>query len=491
MNTPIKDTAFYTFLDSHFDKGLFANDDVVAIMLPLLQTVAKIHHLGKVASLENLETLFVEDEKLNISPEGFSSQNNASRFSHFFSNQSKTFTISEEVFKKVAIDEENTTEEFYDSLVQNEATEVVSKPMYLKDYGCFELALNHHDPLTDVYILGMILASQALNLDFTDLDDLNEFVAHRKSMVFVNPKIHPAIANIIFGMTELDRKKRWKDLDEIIEKLKNYREYNPETEYDISKIIPSKKTSKQQFIHEKLRNRLFDNSRRNRLLYYKPNLKFLNLTIASVPQVLNYKNIDPNSLFYWNQEISKKISNNSSISLNKYLRFEDNPYINPTLDKIRLESNKDINEYGFSQLKLVLCFLNWYNTKENATEKIETPLLLTPITLTKKKGVKDQFTIDFVEDEVEINPILSNMLKELYGIRLPETIQLSETSIADVFALLKHQIESNNSGITLENIDKPRIKLIHTQAQSTFECIIRTPIIVGHRQLKNNIHNIC
>ncbi|MGV3697798.1 AAA domain-containing protein [Flavobacterium sp.] len=463
----IQDTEFYRFLTSHFDKGLFANDDVVAVMLPLLQTVAKIHNSGKVAGLEKLETLFVADEKLDIIDDEYPIQNNAAQFKNFFSEQSKTFSISSEVYQKVTISEEDTTDEYFDKSVQNEDTVRVGKPMYLKNYGCYELAFGHHDPLTDIYILGMIIASQALNLDFTDFDDLSEFVENRKSMVFVNPKIHPAIANIILGMTELDRKKRWKDLNEIIEKLKNYRDYNPETEYDISKIVQAKKTGKQRYIQEKLRNRLFDNSRRNRLLYYKPNLKFLNLTIASVPQVLNYKNIDPNSLFYWNSEISKKITNNSSISLNKYLRFEDNMYIVPTLDKIRLEANKDVNEYGFSQLKLVVCFLNWYNTKENATEKIETPFLLTPINLTKKKGVKDQFTLEFVDDEIEINPVLANMLKDLYGIKLPESIQLSETSISDVFELLKHQIESNNSGITLENIDKPRIKLIHTQAQST------------------------
>lgn len=463
----IQDTEFYKFLTSHFDKGLFANDDVVAVMLPLLQTVAKIHNSGKVAGLEKLENIFIEDEKLDIIPDEFFIQSNSSTFMQFFSEQSKTFNISSEVFQKVAVGEEYTTDEYFDQSVQDEDTVRVTKPMYLRNYNCFEFAFSHHDPLSDIFVLGMIMASQALNLDFTDFDDLNEFVANRKSMVFVNPKIHPAIANIILGMTELNRKRRWKDLNEIIEKLKNYREYNPETEYDISKIVQAKKTSKQRYIQEKLRNRLFDNSRRNRLLYYKPNLKFLNLTIASVPQVLNYKNIDPNSLFYWNAEISKKISNNSSISLNKYLRFEDNPYIVPTLDKIRLEANKDVNEYGFSQLKLVLCFLNWYNTKENATEKIETPLLLTPINLTKKKGVKDQFTLDFVDDEVEINPVLANTLKDLYGIKLPESIQLSETSIEDVFQLLKHQIQSNNSGITLESIDKPRIRLIHTQAQST------------------------
>src|SRR6218665_64269 len=164
----IQDTEFYKFLTSHFDKGQFANDDVVAVMLPLLQTVAKIHNLGRVAGLHELATIFVEDEKLDIAPDEFKIENNFSQFSHFFTEQSKTFTISSEVHQKVAVGEEYTTDEYFDQSVQTEDTLRVTKPMYLKNYGCFELAYGHHDPLTDIYILGMIMASQALNLDFTD-----------------------------------------------------------------------------------------------------------------------------------------------------------------------------------------------------------------------------------------------------------------------------------------------------------------------------------
>jgi len=80
----IQDTEFYKFLTSHFDKGLFANDDVVSVMLPLLQTVAKIHNQGKVAGLDKLENIFVTDEKLNIISDEFQIQNNASRFTYFF-----------------------------------------------------------------------------------------------------------------------------------------------------------------------------------------------------------------------------------------------------------------------------------------------------------------------------------------------------------------------------------------------------------------------
>ncbi len=464
MITPIKESAFYQFITENFQKGNFANDDIIAIILPLLKTVAAIHNQGKVASLNDIATLYVEDEHFNIADKSFEINNNSSPIAKLFKSKSSAFEITGEHYNTVEIGEK-ISREYADKSVADNDVENVKKAAYVKDYSCFELEFEHHDPLTDIFILGMILASITLQFDFTDVDDVKKFVDYRRKMYFLNSKINPAIANIILGMTELNRDNRWKDLNEIIEKLKNYRDYNPETEYDLSNLVDAKVQNRNQFIHEKLRNRLFDNSKRNRLLYFQPNLKFLNLTVSSVPQALNYQNINPNSIFYWNPEISKKISTTSTISLNKYLEIGDNPYIIPTLDKIRLEANKDINEYGFSQLKLALCNLNWFNTKENNSEKIISPLLLVSVTLTKKKGVKDQYSLEFLDSEVEINPVLANMLKELYDIRLPERIQLSETKIEEVYGLLKVQVEKNNSGIALDYIDKPKIKLIHSQAK--------------------------
>lgn len=466
MNISIKESSFYNFLIENFEKGQFTNDDVVAIVLPLLKTIRDIHANGKVSSIDDISSIYVEDEKLNILSNHKDVKTNLGELSKILPNLNQTFEVTEVYTQNVEIGDD-IKQEYINNSVESKVEKSLKIPIYLVNYDCYELKFDHHDPLTDIFILGMILGSIALNFDFTDEEDLKQFVDYRKSMVFLNSKIHPAIANIILGMTELDRRKRWKDLGEIIEKLKNYRDYNPENEYDLTDLLDAKTKGKSQFIHEKLRNRLFDNSRRNRLLYYKSNLKFLNLTISSVPQVLNYQNINPESIFFWNHEVSQKIISGSSISLNKYLRIEDNPYITPTLDKIRLESSRDINEYGFSQLKLVLCFLNWYNTKENSREKIQSPLLLASVKLSKKKGVKDQYTIEFVDSEIEVNPVLSNFLKELYGIRLPETLQLSDTKIEDIYQLLKNQIEQNSSGITLDYISKPKIKLIHTLAKQT------------------------
>lgn len=488
--TAIKEKTFHQFLKDGIEGGGFTNDDVISVIMPLLEEVNTFHIEGNVAPLDSMSSLLITNEKLDIDERLIKApSDNLSKIKPLLPSLDDTFEISAEVQQSTSIGESNSIKS-KNHLVQTDLSSEINFPVYLLNYKCYEIELGHHDAVSDIYVLGMILASLALNLDFYDEEDLISFADNRESMMHLNEAIHPSIANIISGMTQLDRRKRWKDLGEIIDNLKNYREYNPEAEQDLAALVSTKsqnKQTKQQFIQGKLRNRLFDMSRRNRLLYFKPNLKFLNLSVSSVPSVLNYKNIDPETLFYWNKDVAEKITKGKDISLSKYIRFEDNAYISPSLDRIRLEANKDINEYGFSQLKLVIGFLNWYNTKEQVSEKICSPLILIPVNIVKKKGVKDQFILEIVDSEAEINPVLSFMLKDLYDIRLPETIQLSEMSMEELFRNLKLQVEKTRSGIILEHASKPKIKLIHAQAKQTLSQYKRK---VNKTKKVHSFHNL-
>ncbi|MBL0053808.1 MAG: DUF4011 domain-containing protein [Bacteroidetes bacterium] len=400
-----------------------------------------------------------------------------------------TFDITQTITHQTTIGDEVEFENKNND-IQLDFNAPIKHPVYLLNYKCYEIELQHHDASSDIFVLGMLMAGIALGLDFTDESDLISFVENRESIIYLNSAIHPAIANIITGSTHIDRRNRWNDLTVIIDNLCNYREYNSEANNDLSLVEKQKNNNHQnrnRYINSKLRNRLFDTSRRNRMLYFKPNLKYLNLTVSSVPQVLNYKNINPDLLFYWNNEISKKIISGKDISLSKYVRFEDNAYIAPTLDRIRLESNKDVNEYGFSQLKLVLNFLHWYNLKEDVTEKISSPFMMQSVKLVKQKGLKDQYILELIDTEVEINPVLSTMLKELYHIKLPEYIQLNEQSMDEIYNDLKTQIEKTNSGIVLEKYDKPKIKLIHAQAKQTLTQYTRK---INRKRQPHSFHNI-
>ncbi|HSC37793.1 MAG TPA: DUF4011 domain-containing protein, partial [Chitinophagaceae bacterium] len=316
-----------------------------------------------------------------------------------------------------------------------------------------------------------ILGSLVMGLDLYDTDDLQEFALYRHQPLGKNPRIHATLGALVTEMTELYPTRRSRDLQEIVQRLRYYRDYDPQRQEDLSRLAAlqvKKPADRKEFILNKLRNRLFDTSRRNRLLYYKPNMRFVNLTVSSVPMVLHFQSIRPESLFTWNKELAPLITAGKNLSLNKYLRFEDHPYLDAQLNSIRLASDSDEKEYGFSQLKLVLAFLHWHNLKEDIAERIQTPLLLLPVKLIRNKALKEEkFTLEIKDNTAVINPVLANYLKELYGIGLPESIALDKTSMEDFFRMVKALIDEARQGVILNYIDKPRIKLVHSIARQT------------------------
>ncbi|MGB4776414.1 MAG: DUF4011 domain-containing protein, partial [Daejeonella sp.] len=462
---------FHQFLETAFDNGTYATDDVIAFVLPLFEEVLSFHEAAQVAPFESDAALFITDKRIDID-ENFAHVPSSAliKIETLFSTyQSTQFNIIGK--SKVETDVDEGTYKVEDLQVQFNANEPLLHPAFIKGCNCFEILLGHHDAQTDIFCLGLVLGSMALSLDLYDEEDVRTFAHYRNNPVQYNNRIHPAISSLITEMTELDRNKRTADLYDVIHRLKHYRDYDPEKQTDLSKVagwINKELKERNQFILNKLRNRLFDTSRRNRLLFYKPNMRFINLTVSSVPMVLHYQSIRPDLLFTWNSDVSAKVKSMKEIVLNKYLRFEDHLYLSSSLDKIRTECQRDINEYGFSQLKLVIAFLNWHNLKEDAKERIQSPLLLIPVELKKTKRLKeDHFTMKVLDNAAEVNPVLANQLRELYGIKLPDFVDLDDMSLEQFYQLLKSQIDSANQGIQLHYTDKPKIKLVHSVAKQT------------------------
>lgn len=462
---------FRGFLDEAFDNGNYATDDVIAFVLPLFKEVLSFHEAGLVGPFEKEESLFITDGRLDIDENcAHRSADNSANVkaltdklrSHYFEIVGK---------KKLEADVDEGTSKWEDLTVNTKPNDSLEYPAYVPGYSCYEILLGHHDAQTDIFCLGLVLGGMSLGLDLYDEEDLKLFVTYRTTPARYNERIHPAVSSLITEMTELDRSKRAQDLYEAIQRLEHYRDYDPEKQTDLSKLagwINKDLTERSQFILSKLRNRLFDTSRRNRLMYYKPNMRFVNLTVSSVPMVLHYQSIRPELLFTWNEEISSKVKGMKDIVLNKYLRFEDHIYLSSSLDKIRVEAIRDKNEFGFSQLKLVVAFMNWHNLKEDKRERIQSPLLLIPVELVRNKKLKeDHYVLKISDNAAEVNPVLANYLRELYGIKLPDFVDLDEMSVQQFYDLLKAQIEGAGQGILLNYIDKPRIKLIHSVAKQT------------------------
>jgi predicted DNA-binding WGR domain protein len=343
----------------------------------------------------------------------------------------------------------------------------ITKPVFLLGYHCWEHAIGHHDPVTDIFSLGLLLASVSCSLDFTDPSDVEDFVRHRENLFALNGRLHPVVANVIGQMTQLDRHRRAQDLGQLTRWLENYRDQP--ADFDLSAIKSTGLADRRKLIQSHLRDRLFEISRRNRLIYFKPTLQTLNLTVASVPVVMDVRNVRAEQLFIWHPELAHALAHTEAVSLGKYLRIEDAPYIPGVLDKIIAEARRDRAEFGFAQLRLVLCFLRWHNLKEEPAERIHSPLLLLPVDLAKRKGVRDQYVLTPTSSEAEVNPALRHHLKTLYGIILPETLDLQATSLDAFYSTLQAQIRASEPGVTLEKIDRPKIELIHARARQRLD----------------------
>jgi predicted DNA-binding WGR domain protein len=458
---------FLTFLEAGVGKGGFETDDVLAGLLPLMKQVLAAHAAGLVAPLGGLQDLTVTEPgqllfaQANASPP----ERNLRKVEELQSPVSRAVEVVAESRRTADIDRATLT---VADLGVAAAGSDIAKPVFLPHYRSWERAVGHHDELTDIFSLGMLLASLACGLDFSDLGELELFAVNRTNLFNVNHRLNPVIASVIVQMTELNRHKRAPDLAQMISRLENYREQKADFDTNVfsrKEFQESPLTGKRQMIQSHLRDRLFEISRRNRLIYFKPTLQTLNLTVASVPLLLDYRNIKLEQLFVWHPELAAALTQGAPMSLGKYLRFEDAPYISGVLDKIISEARRDRAEYGFAQLRLVLCFLHWNNLKEAPNERIHSPLLLLPVELTKKKGVRDSYLLDPASSEAEVNPALRHHLKKLYNLNLPERVDLKETSLDEFYEALKAQIQASEPGLTLDKIDRPQIELIHEQAR--------------------------
>jgi superfamily I DNA and/or RNA helicase/predicted DNA-binding WGR domain protein len=457
------------FRDELKTNGGLYNDDLVALFLPLFKQLTQLHEENKVARLYASDKLLIEDRTLVLaSDECFDPTLNYSAIRSLDAvNKPSVFEVTERLKQETEVGT-GVVDVTSQDIRKDGDKSSESKRVYLTQFRTYEQELGHYDQKTELFVCGMLMASFAFDLDFSNEEELSTFVSNRGQLHLLNARLHPNLLYIVLQLTELDRHQRTRETHNLIWQLENYKDFDTENQVDITLtdgFIKHETATRNSWVLNKLKSRLFEISRRNKLLYFQSGSKFLNLTIASVPTVLYYENIQEKDLFLWNREVAGKLRTQEKINLNKYLQFDEAGYVGSHLDKIRNEARKDINEYGFSQLKLVLTFLNWYNFKENKTEKITSPLLIIPVALVKKVGVKDQYTLQCNALEAEVNPVLVHYLKELYNIDLPDSIDLEKVDPKDFYEKLSAIIAHADKDIKLSLVDKPKIKLIQSVAK--------------------------
>ncbi len=256
----------------------------------------------------------------------------------------------------------------------------VERRCYVPSFRSWEHTLGRHDPLTDTFVLGLILGSVLLGLDLGDEGDLRTFAASRENLFRLNPGLNPVVAKAIVRMTELDRHRRPQDLGRLGKTLENYRDQEVDFDFDLARVAGFERDPKgrRQVILSRLQERLFEVTRRNRLLHFRATLQSVNLTQASVPMVLDVKSIRPEQLLTWGPVLRQLVVDGDPMPLGRYLRFEDHASCRECSTRSARRRGGTRAEYGFSQLRLVLFFLRWHQPEGDATERFDSPLASCP-----------------------------------------------------------------------------------------------------------------
>lgn len=474
--------ALLRLLDTGLAHGGLQTDDVLTLVLPLFRQVAELHDHEQVAALQGAASIVQRDQGgLALArPAGLAPRLQREAVERLQAPVSSVLHVVGE--HRVTVDDHMGLEVEDLAVAEVADAGTLKRPVYLPDFAAWEALLSHHDAVTDILMLGQILASLACGLDFSTVDDLRLFARERDNLFRLQPRLHPVVGSVILEMTELDRRRRAKDLASLIERLQTYREQPQDLRLDRVGTAADSGAQRRSAVQAHLRDRLFDLSRRNRMLHFRPTQSAVNLTVASVPLVVDLKSIRTDQLCLWSGRFAQAVASGERVPLLSWLRFEDQPYLPGALDRIIQEARRDRAEYGFSQLSLVIAFLRWHNLKESPDERIVSPLLLLPVDLSRKKGVRDQYVLQAQSTVAEVNPVLRQQLRLVYGIELPETLELTEGNIQDFHELLKARIASTEPGVQLRLVTEPQIELIHQRARQRLEQFRRRrPVAVQPR----------
>ena len=444
------------------ERKLLPSDDLVHAVLGLLEQVAALHAQGRVAHITLDTVVETEDGRLALAdPAGVLPRANLSAVHAVQPHVSSALKLVGNY--RVTQDEDRGSKVDDLSVLDGDAV-TIAGPAYITRLRCWETEIGHQDEITDVFRLGMVMASLACGLDPCEVDDVERFSLNRDNLFTIAPRLHPVIASIILEATALNRHERATDVADLAQRLDRWRDQP--AGIAVQRVLAEAQgvPGRRAAVLAHLRDRLFDLSRRNRLIHFRSTQSSINFTDASIPIVMRLESVRADSLCTWQGQFAEEVLGGKAVALNRWLRFEDQPQIPSQLDRIIQENHRNRNEYGFSSLRLTVAFLHWHNLKEAPDDRISSPLLWLPVEVTRRKGVRDQYMLNCKGSVAEFNPALRHMLRQLYAIDLPETVDLADTPIAAVHAAIRAQIHDSEPGVRLELQERPAIRLILQRA---------------------------
>ena len=276
-------------------------DDVLFLMLPLLRQVAQLHAYDLVVPLDASSVVQGPNGALQLLAPGGQAASQASarlRAVQPAQGSALNMRVTRDSERGVAVD---------NLQVQDDPLTPIEKPVFVPGFTSWELLIGHHDQISDIFQLGQMMACLALGLNFKDAEDVHQFADHRRNLFQLAARLNPVLASVIVEMTELNRHQRATDLPSIIQRLEHWRDQP--AGLDVERVLADAKGpgSRRTAVLEHLRDRLFDLSRRNRLLHFRPTQANVNLTIASVPLVMHVESIQANELCTWGGSFAEQV----------------------------------------------------------------------------------------------------------------------------------------------------------------------------------------
>ena len=201
---------------------------------------------------------------------------------------------------------------------------------------------------------------------------------------------------------------------------------------------------------EHWKNNLADIGKRN------PLIKFKSDNTITLEILQNNNNIDDFFEALYRKKKTFKFYNNNE----QPLKYEPNNLQLITsqkgqeqlkkLNKLRLEAKRSLEELGVNSLFVVLGTLYWYD-KDKPDDKLISPLLLLPVKLDKESR-REIYKLSVIEDEIIINPALSEKLKQTFSIELPTQESIQDLSCSQAISLIQQVISEHETWEINNNI---------------------------------------
>ena len=403
---------FRDFLRDGIERGGFESDDVLGALLPLLEQVAMLHERGRVAALDHLAGIVVDDGRLRLADRrGQPPRRNERRLRKLQKPQSRALEVVGRA--SLTLDVALGEGELRSTAVADVGDEL-TEPAYLPGYTTWEHSVGHHDELTDVLSLGLVLASLACGLDLTERDDLETFAQSRADLFRLNERLHPVIARVIREMTELDRSRRAQDLAALIGRLETYRdqpldldlahvpglaEASGDRPPDADPRAPARPPVRD------LATQPADLLPADAVLA-EPHGR-VGAAAARPAQHQARSAVDAGSRTLADEDRRRRQRSTSAPTCgSRTPRTCRVCSTSSSRRRVATAPSSASRSYGSSSVSCA-----GTNLKEATDERIASPLLLLPVELAKKRGVRDTYVLTATTSEAEVNPALRHHLK--------------------------------------------------------------------------------